>query len=123
MKKLLLFFLLVPAFGKSQTTDAKVEQYCELIAQSRLLSRKVNIDVDYGDERKLFKDYRLKDEAGKLKKFNTVVDALNFMGQQGWRLVNAFLVNEGTATSVNNVYHYVFKKEFLKSEVDKAEGE
>mgnify|MGYP001799668300 CR=1 FL=1 len=76
MKKLILFFLLMPLFGKAQTTETKVEQYCELVAQSRLLTRKVNIDVDYGDERKLFMDYRLKDESGKLKKFNTVVDAL-----------------------------------------------
>ncbi len=82
MKKLILFFLLIPAIGQAQANEAKVEQYCELVAQARILSRKVNIDVDYGDVRKLFKDYRLKDESGKLKKFNTVVDALNYMGQQ-----------------------------------------
>lgn len=115
--------MLIPAFGYSQANDTKVEQYCELVAQARILSRKVNIDVDYGDERKLFRDYRLKDEGGKLKKFNTVVDALNYMGQQGWKLVNAFLVTEGTGASINNVYHYVFKKEFSKEEVDKAEGQ
>ncbi len=123
MKKLILFFLLMPVFGRAQTAETKVEQYCELVAQSRLLTRKVNIDVDYGDERKLFMDYRLKDESGKLKKFNTVVDALNYMGQQGWRLVNAFLVTEGAGASISNVYHYVFKKEFSKEEVDKAEGQ
>ncbi len=122
MKKIIFFFLLIPAFGYPQTNDTtKVEQYCELVAQYRLLSRKVNIDVDYGDERKFFKDYRLKDETGKLKKFNSVVDALNYMGQQGWKLVNAFLVSEGSGTTINNVYHYVFKKEFLKEDVDKAE--
>src|SRR5438552_2566801 len=99
MKKFILFFLLIPAFGKSQSTDTKVEQYCELVAQQRILSRKVNIDVDYGDERKLFKDYRLKDESGKLKKFNSVVDALNYMGQQGWKLVNAFPVTEVSGTT------------------------
>ncbi len=122
MKKIYFFFLLIPAFGYAQTNDTtKVEQYCELVAQYRLLSRKVNIDVDYGDERKFFKDYRLKDETGKLKKFNSVVDALNYMGQQGWKLVNAFLVSEGSGSALNNVYHYVFRKEFLKEDVDKAE--
>ncbi len=123
MTKLFFLFLLIPAFGYSQTNESSVEQYCELVAQNRILSRKVNIDVDYGDERKLFRDYRLKDESGRLKKFNTVVDALNYMGQQGWKLVNAFLVTEGTGATVNNVYHYVFKKEFSKEEVDKAEGQ
>ncbi|MEP7233632.1 MAG: hypothetical protein ABI691_25450 [Ginsengibacter sp.] len=122
MKKIYFFFLLIPAFGYAQTTDTtKVEQYCELVAQYRLLSRKVNIDVDYGDERKFFKDYRLKDETGKLKKFNSVVDALNYMGQQGWKLVNAFLVSEGSGTTISNAYHYVFRKEFLKEDVDRAE--
>ncbi len=43
------------------------------------------------------------------------------MGQQEWRLVNSFLVTEGTGASINNVYHYVFKKEFSKEEVDKSE--
>ncbi len=123
MKKFVLFFLLIPALGYSQANETKVEQYCELVAQFRILSRKVNIDVDYGDERKFFKDYRLKDETGKFKKFNSIIDALNFMGQQGWKLVNAFLVNEGPGNTVNNVYHYVFRKEFLKEEVDKAEGQ
>ncbi len=121
MKKLILIFLLIPALGYCQTAETKVEQYCELVAQYRILSRKVNIDVDYGDERKFFKDYRLKDETGKLKKFNSIIDALNYMGQQGWKLVNAFLVNEGSGSTINNVYHYVFRKEFLKEEVDKAE--
>lgn len=55
MKKLILFLLLIPLAGMSQKEE-KVDQYCKLIAQPGLLSRKVNIDVDYGDERKLFKD-------------------------------------------------------------------
>ncbi len=121
MKKIILFLFLVPSFGYSQANEMKVEQYCELVAQARILSRKVNIDIDYGDERKFFKDYRLKDETGKLKKFNSIVDALNYMGQHGWKLVNAFLVSEGSGSAINNVYHYVFKKEFSKEDVDKAE--
>lgn len=95
-------------------SDEKVERYCDLIAQSRMFSRKVNIDVAYGDERKLFNDYRLKDESGKLKKFNTVIDALNYMGQQGWHLVDTYFVTEGSNSSLTNTYHYLFKKEFRK---------
>jgi len=36
--------------------------------------------------------------------------------------VNAFLVTENRRFHQLNVYHYVFKKEFSKEEVDKAEG-
>jgi hypothetical protein len=91
-----------------------VEQYCRLIANNGC-SAKVNIDVDFGDERKLFTDNRLRDEeTGRLKKFNTVVDALNYLGSQGWTLVNAFPVLDGTS---NNTLHYYFKKTFLKEEL------
>lgn len=105
----LLLSLSVSGFAQDTT---KVEQYCRLVAQNRLLSNRVNIDVDYGDERKLFSDNRMRDEeTGKIKKFNTVVDALNYMGSQGWILVNAFPVSE-SASSIS--LHYYFKKTFPK---------
>ena len=79
------------------------------------MSYKVTIDIDYGEERSAWKEHRLKDEEGKLKKFNTVVDALNYLGKMGWHLVNAFPV---ASTTISIVNHYVFKKEFLKSEIE-----
>src|SRR6476659_3467755 len=116
IKSICLLFFLLPLLSNAQITDtSKVEQYCELVAQAKLLSSKINIDVNYGEERKFFKSYGVKDANGKLKVFNSVVDALNYLGQQGWKLVNAFPVSESNGPKV---YHYVFKKEFLKSEVD-----
>ena len=98
----------------SQTDADKVEQYAEVVATPRLLSSKVTIDIDYGEERSIWKDNRLKNGEGKLKKFNTVIDALNYMGKEGWKLVNAFPITIGTNSQV---YHYVFKKPFTKGEV------
>ncbi|QHS58773.1 hypothetical protein [Chitinophaga agri] len=108
----ILFLLPVSAFAQE-----KVEQYCEVVAQARMMSNKVTIDVDFGEERRLFemKDHRIKDELGKVKKFNSVVDALNYMGGIGWKLVNAFPITSSTGT---NVYHFYFKREFDKSELD-----
>ncbi len=91
-----------------------MEQYAEVVATPRLLSSKVTIDIDYGEERSIWKDNRLKNGEGKLKKFNTVIDALNYMGKEGWKLVNAFPITIGTNSQV---YHYVFKKPFTKGEV------
>jgi hypothetical protein len=91
----------------------KVEQYCEVVATGRLLSAKVTIDIDYGEERSIWKDNRLKNENGKLIKFNSVIDALNFLGGNGWKLVNAFPIS---STNEPTVYHYVFKKEFPAAE-------
>lgn len=108
--------LLAVAGAKAQ----KVEQYCEMTAQAKLFSRKVTVDIDYGEARKWisFKDTRMKDEEGKIKSFNSVMDALNFMGRNGWKLVNAFLVTE----SGTNIYHYVLKREFDKSELGEEQA-
>ena len=115
MKKILLIVLLSASFYGYAQDSTQVEQYCRLVAQNRLLSNRVNIDVDYGDERKLFSDNRMRDEeTGRIKKFNTVVDALNYMGSQGWILVNAFPVMDGTN---NTTLHYYFKKNFRKEAV------
>lgn len=110
-----LFAVLFSVLAMANLNTQKTEQYCEMTAQNKLFSRKVTIDIDYGEERKWisFKDTRVKDEMGKVKSFNSVVDALNFMGRAGWKLVNAFLVTENTTS----VYHYVLKREFDKSEL------
>ena len=115
MKKILIttitFFTCPTGFAQMDT--AKIEQYCTVVATPRLLSSRVTIDIDYGERRSIWKDNRVKDEEGRAKKFNSVIDALNYMGNSGWSLVNAFPVNTGNNTFV---YHYVFRKLFLKSE-------
>ena len=111
----LLLFLFVALKGNAQQETKKVEQYCEVVATGRMFSNKVTFEVDYGEEKSVWKDNRLKDENGKFKKFNTVIDAINYLGKEGWSLVNAFPISNG-----NNpmVYHYVFKKEFPKAETE-----
>ena len=109
--------ILLSSFQLFAQNDAnKVEQYAEVVATPRLFSSKVTIDIDYGEERSIWKDTRLKNDEGKLKKFNTVVDALNYMGKDGWSLVNAFPYISGSGNT--QVYHYVFKKAFLKTEIE-----
>ena len=115
MKKLFVLSIILFGYTKSfsQIDTTKIEQYCDVVATPRLLSSKVTIDIDYGESRSIWKDNRLKTEEGKVKKFNTVIDALNYMGNNSWQLVNAFPVSTGSSTYV---YHYVFRKLFLKSE-------
>ena len=111
MKKtvLILIINIFTGIAYAQLKTATLEQYCSLNVMPRLLSNKVNIDVDYGNPRKLFsfKDNRVKDDDGKAKKFNTAVEALNYMSSQGWKLVNAMALAEGG----NIVYRYIMKRE------------
>ncbi len=75
------------------------------------MNTKVKIDIDYGQEVSFWnQDRRLRDENGKSVKFNSMVDALNYMGTLGWEFVQAYVVTVGQ----QNVYHWLLKRELLK---------
>lgn len=87
--------------------------YCELLGYRKLLSTKVSVSIDYGQETKVFQDNRIRDEeTGKVKNFNSMVDALNYMGEKGWEFVQAFVVTEGS----QNVYHWLLKRRLTDEE-------
>jgi hypothetical protein len=116
---ILLFLNSSLLFAQSDTS--KIDQYCELTAQGRLFSNKITIDIDFGEGRSAFsfKDTRTKDEvSGKVKKFKSTVDALNYLAAKGWKLLNAFPVSESAGMSGNqNVYHFFFVKSFDRNEL------
>jgi len=125
MKKLIFTIILLELITlNSLAQDSSlVEQYCNLIVTGKMFSNKVNIIIDFGkEEMKWNKDQRIKDEqTGKAIEFTSVIDALNYMGKQGWMLINAFPMNLG-ATTVSqpgtNTFYYYFKKLFKRSELD-----
>ncbi|HMJ48840.1 MAG TPA: hypothetical protein VK498_16020 [Ferruginibacter sp.] len=83
--------------------------YVQIVGTSRLLSNKLTIEIDFGQENKLFssdKDTRVKNENGKNMIFNSMVDALNFMTKNGYEFVQAYAF----ATNNQSVYHYLLKK-------------
>jgi hypothetical protein len=92
--------------------------YCEIVGTAKILSNKVTIQIDLGQKAKYFEDKRLKDNSGNPIIFNSMIDALNFMGKQGWDFAQAYTVTIGQS----NVYHYLLKKPFEKlEENEKAE--
>jgi len=115
MKKvfILVFVQVVTLVSFAQNDTTKIEQYCQVIVTPRMLSNKVTIDIDFGEEKSFWADTRIRTYDGKLKKFNTVVDALNFMGKEGWVFINAYPVNNGNI----EIYHFAFKKQFTWAEV------
>lgn len=119
MKALLTLLVLTLAFNSFCQDTTKVEQYCEVIVTERTLSNKVAIDINYGEARSVWKDYRLRDEQGKVQKFNSTIDAINYLGKSGWKLVNAFPMSNTRNAPME--YHYIFRKEFPKSETESKE--
>lgn len=122
LKRLTFIFLTsIPMLSLAQSDTSRIDQFCEMTSQGRLFSNKITIDIDFGEGRSLFsfKDTRIKDEvSGKVKKFKSTVDALNYLGGKGWKLLNAFPVSESGGLSGNiNVYHFFFVKSFDRSEL------
>jgi hypothetical protein len=115
MKKSILIVIILFTFCNvnAQTLDNKAISdgqkfvYCEMIGTQKFLSTKVTITIDFGEEMNMWKDNRVKDEVtGKAQSFNSMVDALNYMGQQGWDFAQAYTVTVGQ----QNVYHWLLKK-------------
>lgn len=108
MKKLLLFsFFLVSTLSVLWSQDiASQHIYAEIIGDERLFSRNVIIEIDYGQENKLFADNRIRNDQGKVKKFNSMVDALNAMSTDGWEFVQAYVITIDTRCR----RHWLLKK-------------
>jgi hypothetical protein len=117
MKKLIISALAFLAFSsvRSQTVnDVPIKDidvdYVQIVGTSRLLSNKVTVEIDFGQENKLFssdRDTRIKDANGKNMVFNSMIDALNFMTKNGYEFVQAFAFNTSNNQSV---YHYLLRK-------------
>jgi hypothetical protein len=88
--------------------DIDVE-YVQIVGTSKVLSTKLTIEIDFGQRTKFFssgKETILKDEKGKSLDFNSMIDALNFMGENGYEFINAHTITVGN----QNVYHFILRK-------------
>lgn len=111
MKKFILFAILVFITQNLTSQDLNVSKngnsyiYCEILGTMKLLSNKVTVNIDFGQNTKFGEDTRLRDETGKVITFNSMVDAMNWMGAQGWEFVQAYVVT----VQNQNVYHWLLK--------------
>ena len=108
MKKIFfsITFFLIALFA----ANAQGKIYCELVGTQRLLSTKVTVEVDFGQQSKFFSDNRLVDEKGQVVVFNSMVDAMNHMGELGWEFEQAYVVTFGSGSSSSSVYHWLLSK-------------
>ena len=124
MTTLSLFVLLMTTNAQVETNDVPMSSnkyvYCELVGTAKLLSNKLTINIDMGQRIKTFsaKNRKLVDENNKPIVFNSMVDAMNYMGETGWEFVQAYAIT----VAQSNVYHWLLKKDISKfSEVERAE--
>ena len=108
MKYILIIVSSLFLFALSASAQSKV--YCELLGTQKFLSTKVTVSVDFGQERKFFGDNRMVDANGKVQEFNSMVDAMNYMGTLGWEFEQAYVVTVGSGAGASNVYHWLLSK-------------
>lgn len=110
---LLLISILSANLALSQTNPYTT--YAELLGfQKGLFSNKLIVTVDFGQRTSFWKkinESKIVDETGKDIVFNSMVDAMNYMGKRGWKFVQAYVVTEGD----QNVYHWLLSKEVCDS--------
>ena len=116
-KSILAFAFLVAVFtplaAQTAVADTSVYwMYAELLGTHKILSTKVNVSVDYGQSRKWFSNNFITDSEGKIESFNSMVDAMNYMGERDWEFVQAYVVTVGN----QNVYHWLLKRACRKND-------
>jgi len=113
MKKLVLIFAIFFALiVNAQETPKYV--YSEIVGTSKFLSTKVSIQIDYGQATSIWESNRVKNTDGSNRDFNSMVDAMNYMGALGWEFQQAYVVTIGQ----QNVYHWLMRKEFNDLDVN-----
>lgn len=81
-------------------------EYCEILGFEKFLSKKVNVTIDFGQERRFLESTPIKDDKGKIITFNSMVDALNYLGKLGWEFTQAYAIT----IQNQNVYHWLLKR-------------
>jgi hypothetical protein len=96
--------------------------YCQLLGTGKIFSTQVTVQADFGQKTSFWKgvDY-MRDEKGKKIIFNSMVDAMNYMGLQGWEFVQAYVVTVNSWWSKQNVYHWLLKKEISVDQINELE--
>lgn len=118
MRKLKLISLMmalcmsISAYAQSKQETMRV--YAELLGYSTNflgLNKNVKVTVDMGQPQSSFKGYTLQDENNKDIKFNSMVAAMNYMGQRGWNFIQTYTVSHGK----DLVYHWLMYKDVKDS--------
>ena len=115
MKKCLFLMLMFISISMGVVAQKPYKVFCELLGTGKLFSNKVTVTVDFGQETSFWfgsSNQYLVDDNGKAIKFNSMVDAMNYMGKRGWVFEQAYVVT----TNQQNVYHWLLSKEVTQDE-------
>ena len=92
--------------------------YAQLSCEGQLFSTKVKVSIDFGQSTSWLtsmSESRLVDRNGKEIKFNSMIDALNYLTQFGWRFAQAYVVPTGSGgrddVSIGGTTYWILYKD------------
>lgn len=112
MKRLVFILLISICFFNVSIAQTKT-YYCEIKGAEKELSSGLNIVFDlgtgpvYGVWSNLKDNQKMVDQDGKEIKFNSMVDAGNYMSSKGWKFLQAY----SSTYSRDCIIHWIFTKE------------
>lgn len=113
---LLSALMLGYAFAGAQNPQEQkpFKAYCEIVTyvDAGIFSSKISIEVNFGQANNFWgTDHKLVDEQGNAITFNSMIDALNYMGERGWELVEEYY--EWRNPKSENEYSSAPKQHFI----------
>ena len=92
--------------------------YAQLSSEEQIFSSKVKVSIDFGQSTSWLtsmSESRLVDKDGKEIKFNSMIDALNYLTQFGWRFAQAYVVPSGSggkdSMSISSKTYWILYKD------------
>ena len=104
-----LFFICFGCFAQTNPDSVRKTKYiyCELTASAKAFGSSLNIKTDFGTEKEPNLQIMKDPKTGKPRAFTSIIDALNYMSENGWDAVAAYTNATsitGITTTLNCVY-------------------
>lgn len=114
MRKILLLILLLgTTLLYAQETGKTRTFYCEMIGSGNFSGNKIRISFDFGKQAFNYQasyENQLLDENGKAIQFLSMIDALNYMSNKGWKLHTVYTAAI-KGNGAQETYRYILEKE------------
>jgi len=93
--------------------------YCEVMGYNTWGYGKVKVRLDMGRKQTNKEGYESIYDGGKKRKFNTMMEILDYMAKRGWTVHSSYVVSEGMAKQ--NVLHFLMEKKVTNdSQIDEG---
>lgn len=103
--------------GAQSLNGEKYPVYCEVEGYNAMGIGKLKVLLDFGNVPSGKQSESIYGDDGKKMKFNTVIDAINYMGKRGWVVKSNYMITSST----KNVLHFLLEK-WVKNDSDIKEG-